>query len=338
MKQTKKRSPAPPPPYPEKERTLVSFDWAMKYILRDKANFDVLEGFLSTLLEKDIRILALLESESNQQQENIKQNRVDLAVTDEYGDVMLIEIQHDLDIHYLRRLLFGTAKLITDHLKAGKPYAQVRKVISISIIYFQIEEKPEDYLYYGYTEFYGWHTKRPMYKQLTEQKQRARNGQRLWMENDSRSIFPEYYLIDVSSFPNTIQSAIDEWVYFFKNSEIRQDFQAKNIQAAREKLDFLKMNESEQHAYERYMFDRAKDESELHSAWLQGITAGKAEGKAEGAEETLRQVLPMMAQLRFGGAIPVDLATRLQSYPLATLQRLQATIQNSATVEEWLAA
>ena len=30
MKQTKKRSPAPPPPYPEKERTLVSFDWAMK--------------------------------------------------------------------------------------------------------------------------------------------------------------------------------------------------------------------------------------------------------------------------------------------------------------------
>uniref|UniRef100_UPI0040567D71 hypothetical protein n=1 Tax=Candidatus Electrothrix sp. TaxID=2170559 RepID=UPI0040567D71 len=36
------------------KRTLVSFDWAIKNILRDKANYDVLEGFLSTLLEKDI--------------------------------------------------------------------------------------------------------------------------------------------------------------------------------------------------------------------------------------------------------------------------------------------
>ena len=40
MKQAKKRSPVPKA-LPEKERTLVSFDWAMKYILRDKANFDV---------------------------------------------------------------------------------------------------------------------------------------------------------------------------------------------------------------------------------------------------------------------------------------------------------
>ena len=290
MKQTKKRNTVTKT-QPEKERTLVSFDWAMKYILRDKANFDVLEGFLSTLLEKEIRILALLESESNQKQENIKQNRVDLAVTDEYGEVMLIEIQHDLDIHYLRRLLFGAAKLITDHLKAGKPYAQVRKVVSISILYFQVEEKPEDYLYHGYTEFYGWHTKRPMRKQLAEKKQREKAPQRLWMENDAHAIFPEYYLIDVSSFQNIIQSEIDEWVYFFKNSEIRQEFHAKNIQTAREKLDFLKMSERDQHAYEQFMFDRAKEESTFQSAWLQGITEGKAEGKAEEQRQIARQML-----------------------------------------------
>ena len=257
----------------------------MKSILRDKANFDVLEGFLSTLLETEVRILALLESESNQKQENIKQNRVDLAVTDEHGEIMLIEIQHDLDLHYLKRLLFGTAKLITDHLKAGKPYAQVRKVVSISILYFQVEEKPEDYLYHGYTEFYGWHTQRPMKKQLPEKKQREQQTERLWMENDARSLFPEYYLIDVSSFQNTIQSAIDEWVYFFKNSEIRQEFQAKNIQAAREKLDFLKMSESDQQAYERYMFDRAKEESTFQSVFSDGEAKGKIEEKRDNARK-----------------------------------------------------
>jgi hypothetical protein len=31
-------------------RPLVSFDWAIKYLLRDQANFDILEGFLTALL------------------------------------------------------------------------------------------------------------------------------------------------------------------------------------------------------------------------------------------------------------------------------------------------
>ena len=31
-------------------RSMISFDWAMKRLLRNKANFEVLEGFLSELL------------------------------------------------------------------------------------------------------------------------------------------------------------------------------------------------------------------------------------------------------------------------------------------------
>ena len=31
---------------------LIRFDWAMKRLLRDKSNYVVLEGFLSTLLEE----------------------------------------------------------------------------------------------------------------------------------------------------------------------------------------------------------------------------------------------------------------------------------------------
>ena len=38
------------------KRTLVSFDWATKKLLRHKANFDLLEGFLSELLKDDILI------------------------------------------------------------------------------------------------------------------------------------------------------------------------------------------------------------------------------------------------------------------------------------------
>lgn len=46
---------------------LIRFDWAVKRLLRNKANFGILEGFLSELLGYDVVIESLLEGESNHQ-------------------------------------------------------------------------------------------------------------------------------------------------------------------------------------------------------------------------------------------------------------------------------
>ena len=51
------------------ENQIIRFDWAMKRLLRNKANFSVLEGLLTTLLGEKIIIRRLLESESNQEDE-----------------------------------------------------------------------------------------------------------------------------------------------------------------------------------------------------------------------------------------------------------------------------
>ena len=45
----------------------IRFDWAIKRLLRQKANFDVLEGFLTVFLGEKITILDILESEGNQE-------------------------------------------------------------------------------------------------------------------------------------------------------------------------------------------------------------------------------------------------------------------------------
>ena len=47
------------------ERPIISFDYAIKDILRDKANFDILSGFLTELLEKHVTVQKVLESEGN---------------------------------------------------------------------------------------------------------------------------------------------------------------------------------------------------------------------------------------------------------------------------------
>lgn len=45
---------------------LIHFDWAMKRLLRDKSNYVVLEGFLSTLLQEEYTYLSVLGKRTNQ--------------------------------------------------------------------------------------------------------------------------------------------------------------------------------------------------------------------------------------------------------------------------------
>ncbi|MCI5146902.1 MAG: hypothetical protein D3923_15615, partial [Candidatus Electrothrix sp. AR3] len=91
-------------------RRLISFDWAMKKLLRSIANFEILEGFLSELLNDDISILEILESESNKENVLDKFNRVDLKVKNQDDEIIIIEVQYELELDYLQRILFGTSK------------------------------------------------------------------------------------------------------------------------------------------------------------------------------------------------------------------------------------
>jgi len=89
------------------------------------------------------------------------------------------------------------------------------------------------------------------------------------------NIFPEYYLIEVERFQDIIKSDLDEWIYFFKNSAIKEEFKSKNIQRVREKLDLLKMSESERKAYERYLRNKADEREALTTAKIEGMTENK---------------------------------------------------------------
>ena len=139
-----------------KRRQLVSFDWAMKRLLRQKANYVVLEGFLSELFREDITILSFEDSETNKSDEADKYNRADLLVKDSKGHLVLVEVQYDSEMDYFQRMLYGTSKLITDYLNAGEPYDQVKKVISVNLVYFDLGQG-KDYIYRGKTDFKGVH-------------------------------------------------------------------------------------------------------------------------------------------------------------------------------------
>jgi predicted transposase/invertase (TIGR01784 family) len=267
-----------------KDQKLIRFDWAIKTILRDKANFDVLEGFLSALLKEDIKVVQLLESESNQDTPRQKFNRVDIMVQDSNQKHMIIEIQNEHEADFLERLLLGTLVVIIDNLEIGQNFSEVKKVISISIQYFNLG-RGEDYIYYGSTQFKGVHTQKPLIIKkrysLTDKKFIFKN------RNIEKEIFPEYYLINVERFKDEILSDIDEWIYMLKNETVPNSFKSKNIDKAREKLKLAQMSDPERKAYEKYVINTVRDIDMIQTARDEGLEKGIKKGEIKGMIQML---------------------------------------------------
>lgn len=228
----------------DKNRKHIRFDWAIKRILRDKANFVILEGFLTELIGESIRIEAVLEGEANKEQEGSKFNRVDLLVENNKGELIIIEIQNSHELDYFLRILFGISKAITEYIKEGEPYSKIKKVISINIIYFDLGQG-EDYVYKGTTSFKGIHK--------ADTLELSASQKRLFDKDSIEQLYPEIYLIKVNQFDDVAKDSLDEWIYFFKNSEIKESFKARGLKEAEKKLRIANMDEDEYRAYQRYL-------------------------------------------------------------------------------------
>ncbi len=269
------------------EKRLVRFDWAMKYLLRNKANYDIVEGFLCALLEdNDLKVLEILESDSNKDDESDKFNRVDVVVKDSQGRKILIEIQNSREADYLYRILYSTSKAIAESINSGDKYLQISKIISVNILYFDLGIG-EDYLYYGQTEFVGVNTQERINKDNEKIKKLIPQGAKY----NILEIYPEYYLIQVEKYPNVVKRAIDEWIYWFKNEKIKEGSHSKHIEKVAEKLDILKMSKEARKSYEKYLENLAADLNILETAHYDGYKEAeeKYKKKLEQAKKKAEQ-------------------------------------------------
>ena len=274
----------------------VRFDWAVKRMLRDKANFGVLEGLITVLLGEKITIEEILESESNQEAEDDKFNRVDIKAKDSTGAIIIVEVQLTTQLFYLERILYGVAKAITEHISLGQRYSNVKKVYSINILYFDLG-RGSDYLYHGINTFKGVHTGDTLQINVKENN--------VIKMKTPEEVFPEYYLIRVNEFNDVATTPIEEWLDYLKNGRIKDDTVTPGLAEAREKLQYMQMNRADQLAYERYLdalavqsdaFDAARVEGHaegLEIGRLEGRTEGLAEGRTEGVLATARNLKQM---------------------------------------------
>ena len=274
----------------------IRFDWAMKKLLRDRANFVVLEGFISTLLDKDIHINNIIESESNQDSADDKQDRVDVAAQDEHGNQYIIEVQAESEVSYFQRILFGTSAFVRSCINRGDNYGDIKKIYSINIVFFNLGNG-DDYVYHGKTEFRGINTGELL---------GLSPFQREKFEVEAVSdIFPEYYILKVNHFNEVATTPLHEWIQFLKNETIPEHPKAKGLLEAKKVMDYTHMTPAEQNAYNNHLDNISILRDQYITARGEGRIEGRAEGRAEGARDaTLQTAIKMKRK----GIAPEDIA------------------------------
>ena len=277
----------------------IRFDWAIKRLLRQKANFGVLEGFLTVFLGEPITIVELLESEGNQLSEDDKFNRVDIKARNSKGEIIIIEVQNTRELYYLERVLYGVAKAITEHIQLGNSYSEVKKVYSISILYFDLGVG-SDYLYHGQNRFVGVHTGDQL---QIRTKERDAIVTRLPAE-----IFPEYILIRVNEFDKVAVTPLDEWMRYLKDGVIASDTTAPGLGEAREKLRYYSMTDKERHAYDEHLNAVMIQNDVLNTAKMEGRMEGRMEERLENARNLKKLGVSPDIIARATGLTPEEIA------------------------------
>ncbi|MEO0685337.1 MAG: Rpn family recombination-promoting nuclease/putative transposase, partial [Cyanobacteria bacterium J06649_11] len=201
-----------------------------------------------------------------------KLNRVDILAKNTKNEFLLIEVQNSPENDYFHRMLYGVSTLISEYLGKGEAYGKVKKVYSINIVYFSLGQG-RDYIYKGKIDFCGIH--------INDKLEPSELQKEVFKIEEVYEIFPEYYVLRVNNFNDVAKDSLDEWIYFLKNSEIKDEFQARGLVQAKDNLKVENLSQAERAAYQKYLEDRRYEISIIESAEVTGELRGRKEAKIE---------------------------------------------------------
>lgn len=257
----------------------IRFDWAIKRLLRQKANFGVLEGFLTVFLNEKVEIVEILESEGNQEAADDKFNRVDIKAKNSKGEIIIVEVLYISILYYYEHLIHGVNKTILERIKTQLAQQEIKNVYSIYLFYLDFGIGT-DYLYHGQNQFTGVHTKDQLVVTAREKN--------VIVPRNPSEIFPEYLLARMKEFNQVAISPLEEWMEYLKNGIIKENTSAPGLREAREKLQYYSMSDAERYAYDEH----------INAAMIQNDVLGGAreEGFMEGMnKERIKNATGMKA-------------------------------------------
>lgn len=265
------------------DKPLISFDYAIKYLLKDKGDYAIVEGFISALLKtkgyKDVKIVALLETESNKEDSKSKRSLADVIVEDEDHHKYIIEIERNVKDSFIHKACFNTSRLIVDNLAQREDYTQIIKIFHISLLYFPIGNG-NGVIYHGKTIIHEIETNERLNVHI--------KNMETYEVFDATDILPEYFYISVPLFNDRLEKEIDDWLHVMKYDKVPPNYHSPYMSQVADKLNILKMTKEERENYSYYQKKLYNDRDELQAAEARGEARGEAREKIVIAKNLLK--------------------------------------------------
>lgn len=183
-------------------------------------------------------------------------------------------------------MLYGVSTLATEYIKEGERYGTIRKIYSINIVYFGLGQG-DDYVYEYKGDFIGMHKNDTLLPTAYQKKK--------YSAKKVSDIFPKYYILKINNFDEVAKDTLDEWIYFLKNSEVKENFTAKGLEQAKEKLRYEQLSEEEKISYKReqkdFLIARSVEETRIEEAEFKGEMKGEQKAKEKIVKNAIKMNL-----------------------------------------------
>lgn len=239
-----------------KTKKLLHFDWAFRHVLQNELHFEILEGFLFELLKEEIKIKSVLTGVDNSPNRKSETSQMDLVVENPEGEIYVVQLYSEREQYYYYRMAFDTSEVIQSYIDSGGVETNIRKVISVNIVYFDIDHG-KDYIYKGETKFIGIHNRDHLKMSEVQQSR--------YKSSDPADMFPDFYILKVHQFDSVTKDKLDEWMYYFKHAEIKEEFSAKGLKEATALLDYERISREGKKEYDKYVEELVYEKNVLRA-------------------------------------------------------------------------
>ena len=259
-------------------------DIIFRNIFGKKGNEAILEDLLEGIMGEKVKVKNL-QSNVETPVENVEQKRTILDVKAELGDerIVDIEMQNKKYYYYDKRVLYYLGKIVTEQIKSGERYTDLKELIIINILNYTLPDVPEYITKCHITNESNYHMKEvTLYYIQLPRFLEERN-----LSDPNTKYEEERKLSDPNTkYEDIVKSKLDEWCVFLcdENKGVRDMAVKTNLsleEAVKQYEELIAIPGVVETAFRREMAeaDIKANEEFMRQA---GISEGKAEGRVEG--------------------------------------------------------
>ncbi len=263
-----------------RQRLPLTNDYVFKRVFAKDENNSMLKDFLEAILNRKIDKVEVKNPEIPKNLADERMGVLDLKLEVDGNEILDVEMQMRDEHNMRQRSVFYLSKLVADQLKSGQKYIELKRVIVINLLNFNLLERNS---YYSIAKM-----------KFDENKEKYKVDMGYEKEDEIATDIIEMQFIELPKFLKKnpeCKTKLEQWLWLLtgrKEEKIKMAMEEnEEIKKAIEELEKLSLDPNEKELYEY----RERALRDYISEMDYSINKGKEEGAREAQIEIARKML-----------------------------------------------